>query len=471
MTGFLIRHSLKVSLLMALLLFLLCLGYIFSIDLYTLGGDQMRWVELIEKMYQGQFNWPDLWDPHGGHRAPAYKAIFLANARFFGLNMQLEQVLGAMAWAGAAVVATIGLARHFDRNTMGPATALVLIATPFIVMNGQILQTVLSYSVISLRMLDMMCFFIIFMLLSRNLIREPACLDSLKLVVLMALCSLFIGRGWGQAMLATVFFVLVAYTVLNMRELTRDRILKTLLPPGAGALVFVYLYKMGIESKVSALGNLLDLSSLITFVLTLLGRTLTFQHIRLESGVNLLPILAVGGSIAAIYALAIYLFFVTKQYHQGWFPFCLMVFSLVAVLCVYLGRGVGLGGGWQAGLFPRHLPECSVGLAGALTCIAFAVKQSRYWVAAVATLCIILVASQSVAIIKTVSHSNYMANYADSRAGAFFGPISAFSDEAVVKLARCHSEELCIYVRGVVDHYGLMKQGRHRLAHDAGNSR
>jgi hypothetical protein len=459
------RHSLKVSLLMALLLFLLCLRFISSIDLYTLGGDQMRWVELIEKMYQGQFDWPDLWDPHGGHRAPAYKAIFLVNAKFFGLNMQLEQVLGAMAWTGAAVVATIGAARHFGRNATGAASAFVLIATPFVIMNGQVFQTVLSYSVISLRMLDMMCFFIIFILLSRNLIREPAYLDSLMLVVLMALFSLFIGRGWGQAMLATVFFVLVVYATLNMRDLPKERIVKTLLPPGIGAFVFVYVYKIGLDSEVSALSSLLDLQSLVTFVLTVLGRTLTSQHISVEGGENLMTILLVGGFIAAIYALAISLFFVTKQYRQGWFPLCLMVFSMIAVLCVYLGRGVGLGGGWQAGLFPRHLPECSVGLAGALTCIAFAVKQSRYWTAAVAVLCVILVASQSVAIEKTVSHSKYMANYADNRAAAFFGPISAFSDRAVVKTARCHSEELCVYVRGVVDRYDLMRQGRDKVTH------
>jgi len=145
---------------MGFLLFLVCLHYIFSIDLFTLGGDQMRWVELIERLYQGQFNWPDLWEPHGGHRAPAYKAIFLANAKFFGLNMQLEQVLGAMAWAGASAVATIGVARHFGHPATG-TTALLLIAIPFIVMNGQVFQTVLSYSVISLRMFDMMCFFIV----------------------------------------------------------------------------------------------------------------------------------------------------------------------------------------------------------------------------------------------------------------------------------------------------------------------
>jgi hypothetical protein len=459
MTAFLIRHSLKISLLMILLLFLVCLSYIFSIDLFTLGGDQMRWVELIERLYQGKFNWLDLWDPHGGHRAPAYKAIFLANAKFFGLNMQLEQVLGAIAWAGAAIVATIGVAQHFGRSATR-ATALVLIVTPFIIMNGQVFQTVLSYSVISLRMLDMMCFFIVFILLSRNLNREPAYLDSMRLIVLMGFFSLFIGRGWGQAMLATVFLVTVVYATLNLNDLTKERIVKTLLPPGASALVFVYVYRIGIESEVSALSELMDFQSLMTFVLTLMGRTLTFQHIGVENGKNLLPILIVGGFIAAIYALAISLFFVKKQYRQGWFPLCLMMFSLGAILCVYLGRGVGLGGGWQGALFPRHLPECSVGLVGALACIACAVKKSRLWGMPVAMLCVVLVASQSLAVMKTVNHSNYMAKYSERRAEAFFGPLPAFSDKAVVKTARCHSEDLCVYVRGILDRYNLMQEGR-----------
>lgn len=84
----------------------------------------------------------------------------------------------------------------------------------------------------------------------------------------------------------------------------------------------------------------------------------------------------------------------------------------------------------------------------------------------VAILCVLLVASQSIAVIKTATHSSYRAKYAERRAEAFFGPVSAFSDKAVVKSARCHSEELCVYVRGIVDQYGLMKQGRDKVNQD-----
>jgi hypothetical protein len=218
-------------------------------------------------------------------------------------------------------------------------------------MNGQVFQTVLSYSVISLRMLDMMCFFIVFILLSRNLNREPAYLDSMRLIVLMGFFSLFIGRGWGQAMLATVFLVTVVYATLNLNDLTKERIVKTLLPPGASALVFVYVYRIGIESEVSALSELMDFQSLMTFVLTLMGRTLTFQHIGVENGKNLLPILIVGGFIAAIYALAISLFFVKKQYRQGWFPSLLDdVLTGCDTLCLF-GTGSGLGWRLAGGTF------------------------------------------------------------------------------------------------------------------------
>ncbi len=54
--------------------------------------------------------------PHGLHHNPAYRIIFLANAKYFNLNMQLEQILGAIAWAGAAAVAVWGIARHYAGN-------------------------------------------------------------------------------------------------------------------------------------------------------------------------------------------------------------------------------------------------------------------------------------------------------------------------------------------------------------------
>jgi hypothetical protein len=334
----------------------------------------------------------------------------------------------------------------------------VLIVTPFIIMNGQVFKTVLSYSVISLRMLDMMCFFIVFILLSRNLNSKPGCFDSLKLLVLMGFFSLFIGRGWGQAMLATVFLVVLVYATVNLKNLTKERMTKTLLPTGAGAFLYVYVYRSGIESEISSFSNLLDFQSFMGFVLTLMGRTLTFQHISIDNGENLLPILVVGGFLAAIYAIAISLFFITKQYRQGWFPFCLMAFSLIAILSVYIGRGAGLGGGWQSALYPRHLPECSVGLVGALACIACAVKLSKPLAISFTVFCAILIVSQSNAVIKTMDHTKYMIKYAERRADAFWGPLSAFSDPAVVKRARCHSEELCIYVRDVLGRYNLMQK-------------
>ena len=465
MTTLLTRYALRISILMIFFLLLLCLWFVFGVDIYSLRGDQMRWVGLIDKMYQGQLCWSDLWAPHGPHHNPAYRIIFLANAKYFNLNMQLEQILGAIAWAGAAAVAAWGIARHYAGNEQRLTMALVIITTPFLVINGQVFRTVLHYSLISLRMLNMMFFFLIFILLSRTLNREPRYVDSIILTLLIIFFSLFFGRSWGQAMLVTVFLTMLAYAFVRTRYLTREKIMKTIFPLALTVVACIFVYQIGLHwttADESRLVKLLNFSSIIPYVITLFGRTLTNQNIDVAGGEDISLVMLVGSLVIAIYALAMYLFFSRKYYLNGWFPLCMMLFSLVAVISVYLGRGVTLGGGWQSALFPRHLPECSVGLVGALSIIALYVKQSRIWPMVIAALCIIIIINQSVAIVNTLDRIPFIARNEVKKLRVFFGPTSVFSDARNIKKAECHTRELCMDVRKVVDGYNLMKKGREK---------
>ena len=452
------------------LLLALALFYILRVDIYTLGGDQMRWVDLIDKMFRGELHLSDLWSSHGSHRAPAYKAIFLLNARYLDLNQQWEQVLGALSWAIAAGIAVFGSYRHFGHERSATAALLVLVTVPLLVINGQIMPTVLGYSVISLRMLDMACFFLIFFLLSRSLLQPPSLRTSAVLAFLLVSCSLFIGRGWGQGMLLTVLFVLGAFIVANRSAVTRDRIIRTVLPTALTAIACVVIYQASMEYDerrgVAGLSHILDIPALLSFASMLLGRTLTFQHIDVHNGDNRFVVQAIGVVVIGLYLFATVLFFKEKQWRRGWFPFALMVFSAAAVLLVYLGRGAVTGDGesWRGALFPRHLPECSVGLVGALVIIATHARAGRALERAVVALCLILVVSQSAAVARSMYQTRFVINHNTQKAAAFFGPVAGFASPAIVKRAGCHTEQLCIYVRSVLDGHGLMERARLKAA-------
>lgn len=449
------------------LLLALALFYILRVDIYTLGGDQMRWVDLIDKMFLGTLRLSDLWASHGSHRAPAYKAIFLLNARYFNLNMQYEQILGAFAWAGAALMVVFGVRRHIGgmRPVVG---ALVFVTLPFLVINGHILQTVLGYSVISLRMLDMTCFLVIFYLLSRNLLAEPSLSRSALIATLLVVCSLFIGRGWGQGMLVTVLFVLGAYAIAERAVLTPARLYRTVLPTAVVAVVCILVYQAGIEYNekrgVAGFSQILNISSLLSFAAMLFGRSLTFKHIDVAGGENVLIIQGVGVAVIGLYAVATFLFFKDKQYRRGWFPLALIGFSSAAALLVYLGRGAMTGEGWRGAAFPRHLAEVSVGLAGALVIIASYSKLGRSMQRGIAALSVLLILSQSAAIARTMYQTHFVIQHAEQRVRAFFGPVQSFSSPEAVKLAHCHTEAICVYVRDVVDRRALMERARQKAA-------
>jgi hypothetical protein len=427
----------------------------------------MRWVPMIEEMFQGQLDLQDLWRGKGGHRAPAYIATFLTNARYFGLDMQLEQILGALAWIAAAVLVAIGVAPHLEVSRRPVLAALALMLVPLLVVNGQVMNTVLSYSLISLRMFDMTLFLLAFLLLSRSLAGPPAWRKTGMLVLLLGFSSLFFGRGWGQAMLVSTAATLVLYTISCRHHLAGGRLFITVLPLFGAALLCIYLYQLGLVGAAG--GNkagvraLLDIHALLSFSTTLVGRTLTFAFIDVAGGKNLIWIQAVGSLVILAHAAATWLFFSQRQYERSWFPLSLMLFSAGAVLLVYLGRGAGIGWGWQGALYPRHLPECSVGLAGvvAIFTSAAGIKPAGKWLTgALAGLCIALTVSQSMAVLKNIRQAPYIKNYWSKRGEAFFGPLEAFSDPGVVKTAMCHYEELCRSARATIDRYGLMPEAR-----------
>jgi hypothetical protein len=445
--------------------------FVLTVDRLMLGGDQVRWVPMIEEMFQGQLDLWDLWQGKGGHRAPAYIATFLANARFFGLDMQLEQIIGALAWITAGILVVVGTRRHMDASSRTVLAALTLALLPLLVVNGQVMNIVLAYSLISLRMIDLTLFVLVFLLLSHNLTRPPAWRSSGVLVVLLGFSSLFFGRGWGQAMLVSTAATLVLYTISCRRKLAARRLLITVLPLFGAALFCIYTYQLGLVGAAggnkAGVAALLDVHALLSFSTTLVGRTLTFAFIDVAGGKNLFWIQLVGTLVILAYAGATWIFFAQRQYERSWFPLSLMLFSAGAVLLVYLGRGVGTGWGWQGALWPRHLPECSVGLAGVMTIFSSAasIKPARKWLSgALAGIIVALIVNQSMAVAQNVQRAPFIKNYWAKRSTAFFGPTEAFADPAVAKTAMCHYEELCISARATIERYGLMPAARAEYA-------
>lgn len=353
-------------------------------SLEYIGGDQYRWVALIDEWMKGEFRLESLFKPHGGHRATGYKFVFLLNAEIFHLNFTVEKILAASALVGVFYI----VLRHLRAVEFLPAppggdsriqramTALVFVAAAFLILNPTSLTTVATYSVITMRVFNFAGFLLIFWLVSRHLTGRLDRAGLVLLVLMLALFSNFFGRAWGMSMMMSVMLVLVAGTVARRFDTGRFdiRVSDILLFAYTGLLLAVYILSVSENVRTESSFSLVDL---VRYVAILMSRsfTLEFGHTDLWAREPKASHYILGLSILALYGLATLAFFGLRMYRKSWVPILLMSYGVGSSAMVYVGRALKIADAervLQSAFFPRFIYDCSVGHVGLLVVLAAA---------------------------------------------------------------------------------------------------
>lgn len=437
--------------------------YVVYINNTTLKQDQIQWLPFVDSMFKGTFDFINLWQPKGGHRAAGYITIFLINAKYFGLSMRLEGIFGALSWSASSLFCSFLLMKHCDLNKSSlKIRVLFLFIFTFFTINLSAFSTVLGYSVISLRTFNLLLFFMVFFLLEKNL-NTNSHLNLLSLVFLLAFSSLYFGRGWGQAMLVSSSLVLFLIAFLDRTCLGKKIFLLML------CLFLSYAYfnlLPGMESEKYKTYNSISLQTfydLVNFSTTLLGRALTFLFIRPETSNGLYLIQAVGMFVIVWYALVTFLFFYQRQYKVSWFPFLLLCFSCICVCFVFLGRSAEFSDSFGYGaLWPRHLLEVSFGIPAALsiTIKSLSILNFSTLTKKLLALVVVLVLTfQVISLYDVVSGAKYIKVFLVKSQNAYFSDIDSFTPQTA-RQARCITIKSCVGSRLIVDKYNLLSGAR-----------
>ena len=444
-----------------------------QIDSVALRTEEWLIIPHVDRAFNGEFDWAGLWKRFGGHRFTGYKLLFILNALYLGLDVRYFQFGGAALWAMACFLVVYHLARKLDfSGGYVPCLAGLAVVATFLSPHAWHLQ---SQGLTSWRLGNMLGYVIVFILLDRLIYDQPhrtRLMSFLLLAFMIALYTLFFGRGYGQAMLATTAALAgISALIFAVRSKWPDALWLSGVV-GVCAVCFV-LYRTGgsyhdpspSPSLLKAIASF-NIVELIDHASYLFGNTIVYRVIVpwRSHPESLIIVQLLGYFCMALYLWAFAAFLRGGTYKRTLFPLALMAYSALTAIATYYGRVMTHD--LHPGLYHRYMGESGIGLAGAV-----ALLLSYYWrkppppAAApraivrqgiVVASTVVLMAFNAVAAHTVYSRVPDVKTYRDETMETLFSnDIEAFRDADLARRAGCKNYHRCKW-RKIVDKYHLL---------------
>lgn len=347
----------------------------------VITADQWHFLDVISAYYQHGFSFRDVWEGHGPHRTPVYKTLFLLDAIYFHLNVKLEIYAGIMALLAMAVMLYLRF-RDSLRDRVSPLRlqlSFLVIATVIFSFNQWALY---FYSLSTLDNFLGKIFFVLVWCYMDSGIRRALSYDFiLKFCLAFLLLLLIFGEGMGAALIfVALIVVLLSGFCLSVWHDQKYRVLliATLLTSILSQLIY-----WEVPPKLQGNGHLFD-AMLAVFVhpwdalqyaLATLGSSLLNAGWAQISSHTDAALYAVGTLVMLAYVAAVWLFFRNKMWQKTWLPLILMLYSILFLGLLLVGRyGTGNLASEAA---PRYATDLQLGIVGILWVFYYARYSSQ----------------------------------------------------------------------------------------------
>lgn len=348
--------------------FLLAVAYAWRTGSDFVSRDQWHFLPVVDHYLSGQFDWRELWQSHSEHVKPGYKLLFIWNARYLGLDLQLEIMTG-MALLGFA---TLLLVREMRRPAEGDAALPVLAWSAAAVIMLSFNQWAnFGYGLLALGgfggTLILLGLFIGF---SRLLLRglTPAALAGW--VLLLALGIFGFSGARSPAVVGSC--LLAALLAWLLDPSARARILRYALPllalGAAGIGVYLGLLQLPPGRHMALLdelrfiaGDPVGAATYISGILaeSMLDLTDVRRSLHVQAEVWGLALLGYG-----MLAWCLWRYFRARLWLRSWVPFMLIAYSAAFTLEILVGRYGSGNGVLQGSMVPRYVFDSHLWMVG-----------------------------------------------------------------------------------------------------------
>ena len=317
-------------------------------------------VQFVDKLMEGNVTIMDLWEPYSSHRSGISTFLFLINVKWFGLNTQIEILLGAIGTFINCIFLFWIFLKKNQWNTSWVKCGFILVALCMFNINQWEIVT-LEFSLgFSLRILLVLWTFYLFDTLQ---IRERKKWIIASFSVSMLVVAYLTG-SYGPAVLGTFVFISIIYMIVGKESKWKKCIQNLIIIFFLGAGLIIFFWGLESNSGSGATKSFFDIlldGTLIKGIFLMLGSSV----VHIESNVvsqhpNIL--LYIGVILFLVYVLAIVLFFRLQIYKKTYMPLMLMAYTACIILVIVYGRSTMFGVEYVRS--SRYVCETTLGLAG-----------------------------------------------------------------------------------------------------------
>lgn len=363
----------KLYLLLAII-FSLYIIYINSTAENIIYMDQIRMTSIIEKYFNGNLSFSDLWSSYLGHRSLGYHLIFVINAALFHLNSFIEINISAICLLFIAVIFVKSYYVEFikvnvfkdgysDKLLKGNLIAIILVIFSLNKWETALLGLGLNEYLVNV------LFIVMFYLFNDFLVKKKLSLKKIiTLFLALNFSIIFFSLAYVAPFILALYLVIILDFLLKKKEIKVKLSLVIVYTINTFILCLIYLYNINEQSaneeKISILNKITTLVSEPISILKFYFFGLSGSVIGIETAQKLFSngiLLLLGIFVFLFYSIAIYLFFKIKLYNVNYFPFLLIIYSLAYMALVLIGR---LDYGEQYGMSSRYTLAMMYGLIG-----------------------------------------------------------------------------------------------------------
>ena len=334
-------------------------------------------LQIVDKYFNGNLTFHDLWRSYLEHRTLAYHLIFLGNAILFQLNTLIDIHMSAVI----VLITAILVFFQYKKSMIGLANerfvqiSFITISIIIFSLNQWEIITLGIGVVLFLRvMIFIMSFSVLNDILLKNKLERN---NVIKLTILIISSVLLFGAGYFPACIGSMVVVLLI-KILSMGGSSKGFLSlirytkvynKTLMLISSTAAVGIYLYLYNISND--NMGTYTPIVQKLIYIIYnpvesvkffLLSNTASILGVEFaQSYLNEGIMLFIGGFVILLYILSVIIFIRLKMYKNTYLPILFILHSLLICSIILVGR---LSYGITYGMSSRYVVETQLGIIG-----------------------------------------------------------------------------------------------------------
>ena len=319
-------------------------------------------VQFVEKVMGEGVSIIDFWKPQAGaaHRSGGISTyLFLLNVKYFGLNTQIEIVLGAIgAFVNCCFLFWIFVKKMKWEIPWAKCAFILVALSIFNINQWEIITLEFSFG-FSLRILLVLWCLYFFDSMQQ---KDRKKVTIFVFAVVMFLVSMVTG-SYAPAILGAFIFITLVQLCVE-KEKKKQVFIQNIVVTAFTLLgIILFFWDLGGGTGDGATNTFLDMvldGTLVKGVFLMLGSSIL--HVESTAAAQNVNILYLGIALFVLYIVAIILFFRRKMYKQTYMPLMLMAYTACAILVIAYGRIPMFGASYV--ISSRYVCDTTLGLAG-----------------------------------------------------------------------------------------------------------